>query len=164
MQKYIISKFQKEFIFWKNKIIRFVNVETDPRLQHTYFGSYPKTQELLICLCFVVRRCMLDSTSVVSKVGEVCVTVTWLSMVSADVLFFSVLVKLCLWTFKTLHTPNVTYYFTMNDAITDIFYCCYWEHPWGTHWEPDGNSLGTWRNKGKMKKIPPSPPTNIKEK
>jgi hypothetical protein len=24
--------------------------------------------------------------------------------------------------------------------------------------------LGTWRNKGKMKKIPPSPPTNIKEK
>jgi len=20
---------------------------------------------------------------------------------------------------------------------------CYWEHPWGTHWEPDGNPLGT---------------------
>jgi hypothetical protein len=35
----------------------------------------------------------------------------------------------------------------------------YREHPWGTHWEPDGNSLGTWRehvgNKGKMKNSSP---------
>jgi hypothetical protein len=35
----------------------------------------------------------------------------------------------------------------------------YWEHPWGTHWEPDGNPLGTWRehvgNKGKMKNSSP---------
>jgi hypothetical protein len=102
---------------------------------------------------------MLDSISVVSKVGEVCVIVPWLSMVSADVLFFSVLEKLCLWTFKTSHTPKVTYFSTMNDAITDIFYCCYWEHPWRTHWEPKehiGNLMGThWElegNKGKMKK------------
>jgi len=33
---------------------------------------------------------------------------------------------------------------------------CYWEHPWRTYWEPDGNPLGTWRehvgNKGKMRK------------
>ncbi len=41
---------------------------------------------------------------------------------------------------------------------------CYWEVPWGTHWEPDGNKLGTLRehvgNKGKKKKeiLPPSPP------
>jgi hypothetical protein len=35
MEKYIFSKFQNELIFWKKiKIIRFVNVETDPRL-HT---------------------------------------------------------------------------------------------------------------------------------
>jgi len=36
---------------------------------------------------------------------------------------------------------------------------CYGEHLWGTHWEPNGNSLGIWRehvgNKRKMKKIPP---------
>ncbi len=46
---------------------------------------------------------------------------------------------------------------------------CYWEHPWGTHWEPReciGNLMGIhWeleRNilgtKGKMKKILPLPP------
>jgi hypothetical protein len=27
---------------------------------------------------------------------------------------------------------------------------CYWEHPWGTHWELEGNMFG---NKGKIKKI-----------
>jgi hypothetical protein len=36
---------------------------------------------------------------------------------------------------------------------------CYGEHPWGTHWEHEENSLRTLRehvrNKGKMKKIPP---------
>jgi hypothetical protein len=32
---YIISKLENEFIFWKNIIIRFVNVETNPRLQYT---------------------------------------------------------------------------------------------------------------------------------
>jgi hypothetical protein len=26
---------------------------------------------------------------------------------------------------------------------------CYWEHPWGTHWELEGNMLGT---NGKMEK------------
>jgi hypothetical protein len=53
---------------------------------------------------------------------------------------------------------------------------CYWEHPWGTHWEPretywepGGNPLETWKehvgNKGKMKKKPSFPPTqNLKEK
>jgi len=35
---------------------------------------------------------------------------------------------------------------------------CYWEHPWGTHWELEGN-------KEKMKKNPPPPqPQNSKEK
>ncbi len=38
---------------------------------------------------------------------------------------------------------------------------CYWEHPWWTHWEPDGNPLGTWRehggNKGFFNKNPPPP-------
>jgi hypothetical protein len=33
---------------------------------------------------------------------------------------------------------------------------CYWEHPWGTHWEHLWNLMGTWRehvgNKEKMKK------------
>jgi hypothetical protein len=39
---------------------------------------------------------------------------------------------------------------------------CFWEHPWGTHWEPREhiwNLMGTLKehvgNKGKMKKIPP---------
>jgi hypothetical protein len=36
---------------------------------------------------------------------------------------------------------------------------CYWEHPRGTHQEPDGNPLGTWKehvgNKGKMKRVTP---------
>jgi hypothetical protein len=49
-----------------------------PNLDYTY--PKPKPQELLLCLCLIVRRCMLDSTSVVSKLGEVCVTVPWLSM------------------------------------------------------------------------------------
>ncbi len=46
---------------------------------------------------------------------------------------------------------------------------CYWEHPWGTRWEPQehiGNLKGTrWEhvgNKGKMKEIPPSPPETQK--
>jgi hypothetical protein len=51
----------------------------------------------------------------------------------------------------------------------------YWEHPLGntlgTHWESDGNTLGTERkhvgNKEKMKKNPPrqppTPPQNLKE-
>jgi hypothetical protein len=39
---------------------------------------------------------------------------------------------------------------------------CYWEQPWGTHWEFERNMLGT----KKMKKNSPSPfPTqNLKEK
>jgi hypothetical protein len=51
---------------------------------------------------------------------------------------------------------------------------CYWEHPWGTHWEIREhieNLLGTWKehveNKGKMKKkilLPPPPTQNLKEK
>jgi hypothetical protein len=32
MEIYIISKFLNEFHFWKEIIIGFVNVETDPRL------------------------------------------------------------------------------------------------------------------------------------
>jgi len=38
----------------------------------------------------------------------------------------------------------------------------YWEHLWGTHWEPREH-VG---NKGKMKKNPPPPPPtqNLKEK
>jgi hypothetical protein len=32
---------------------------------------------------------------------------------------------------------------------------CYWEHPWGTYWEPDGNKI-------KMNKILPSL-QNLKE-
>jgi hypothetical protein len=40
----------------------------------------------------------------------------------------------------------------------------YWEHPWGTHWGPDGNPLRTWReHRVKMKKIPP-PTQNLKRK
>jgi len=56
---------------------------------------------------------------------------------------------------------------------------CYWEHPWGTNWEPRehiGNLMGThWEhvgNKGKKKNkiLPPPNPTpphhtqNLKEK
>jgi len=71
---------------------------------------------------------------------------------------------------------------------------CDWEHPWGTHWEPIGtpkkrknlplslpppsppkfkrkpvgNTLGTYWNKGKMKKIflfpPPFPPKTFLKK
>ncbi len=33
---------------------------------------------------------------------------------------------------------------------------CYWEHPWGTHWELEGNMLGT---KEKLKKPSPHTPT-----
>jgi hypothetical protein len=33
MENYIISKLKYEFIFWKNIIIRFVIVKTDPGLQ-----------------------------------------------------------------------------------------------------------------------------------
>jgi hypothetical protein len=33
MKKYIILKLKNEFIFWKNKIIHIVNLETDSRLQ-----------------------------------------------------------------------------------------------------------------------------------
>jgi len=39
---------------------------------------------------------------------------------------------------------------------------CYWEHPWGTHWEPrelEGDMLGT---KEKRKKSPPTPPKPTK--
>jgi hypothetical protein len=35
MEKYVSSKFLNEFIFWKKKIICFVNVEIDPRLRYT---------------------------------------------------------------------------------------------------------------------------------
>jgi hypothetical protein len=34
MEKIIVSKLEKEFIIWKKKIIRFVNVETECRLQY----------------------------------------------------------------------------------------------------------------------------------
>ncbi len=37
---------------------------------------------------------------------------------------------------------------------------CYWEHPWGTHWELERNMLGT---KEKWKKAPPPPPSNFKK-
>jgi hypothetical protein len=36
---------------------------------------------------------------------------------------------------------------------------CYWEYPWGTHWELEGNMLG---RKEKRKKSSPSPPPNPK--
>jgi hypothetical protein len=36
METNIISNSKKEFIFWKKKIIHFVNVETDPRLLGEY--------------------------------------------------------------------------------------------------------------------------------
>jgi hypothetical protein len=46
---------------------------------------------------------------------------------------------------------------------------CYWEHPWGTHWEPSeysGNLMGIWMkhvgNKGK--KNPPLSPKTWKKK
>jgi hypothetical protein len=46
---------------------------------------------------------------------------------------------------------------------------CYWEHLWGTHWEPRkyweriGNQKGTcWE--GKMKKILPSPHPKLRRK
>jgi hypothetical protein len=30
---------------------------------------------------------------------------------------------------------------------------CYWEHPWGIHWEPDGNVKGTcWEQRENEKK------------
>jgi hypothetical protein len=42
---------------------------------------------------------------------------------------------------------------------------CYWEHLWGTNWEPIGNLEGEHvGNKGKKKKNPPSPTQNLKEK
>jgi len=31
---------------------------------------------------------------------------------------------------------------------------CYWEHPWGTHWEPDGNPLGIFLENLNLWKIP----------
>jgi len=34
---------------------------------------------------------------------------------------------------------------------------CYWEHPWGTRWEPDGNLKGTCWEQKNLKKKPPSP-------
>jgi hypothetical protein len=34
MEKYIITKLKNEFIFWKNKIIHFVKVETDNNLHN----------------------------------------------------------------------------------------------------------------------------------
>jgi hypothetical protein len=37
---------------------------------------------------------------------------------------------------------------------------CYWEHPWGTHWE-SREHIG---NKGKMKKSSPHAPTHPKLK
>jgi hypothetical protein len=40
---------------------------------------------------------------------------------------------------------------------------CYWEHPWGTHWEPIGNMKGTWWEQRKKEKNP-SPTKNFKEK
>jgi hypothetical protein len=36
---------------------------------------------------------------------------------------------------------------------------CYQEHLWGTNWEHDGNTLGTWK-----KPSPPNPTQNLKEK
>jgi hypothetical protein len=40
---------------------------------------------------------------------------------------------------------------------------CYWEHPWGTHWEPDGNLKGTCQEQRKNEKNPlpdaPHPPS-----
>jgi len=46
---------------------------------------------------------------------------------------------------------------------------CYWEHPWGTNWKPDGNLKGTcWEQRKKEKNPSPTPfaaPTqNLKEK
>jgi hypothetical protein len=31
---------------------------------------------------------------------------------------------------------------------------CYWEHPWGTHWEPNGNLKGTCWEQRKNEKNP----------
>jgi hypothetical protein len=31
---------------------------------------------------------------------------------------------------------------------------CYWEHPWGTHWEPDRNPLGIFLENLNLWKIP----------
>ncbi len=41
---------------------------------------------------------------------------------------------------------------------------CYWEHLWGTYWEPIGNLKGTYCEQRKMKKNPPLPTQNLKEK
>jgi len=38
---------------------------------------------------------------------------------------------------------------------------CYWEHPWGTHWELEGNMLGT---KEKSKKVPHPKKKKLKRK
>jgi len=42
---------------------------------------------------------------------------------------------------------------------------CYWEHPWGTHWEHIGNLKGTCWEQRKNEKTPLPPPTqNLKGK
>jgi hypothetical protein len=41
MEIYIISKSKNEFHFWKEKTIRFVNVETDPRLRYIFIWLLP---------------------------------------------------------------------------------------------------------------------------
>jgi hypothetical protein len=40
MEKFIISNFKNEFIFWKKIIIRFVNAETGPRLLESEMDPY----------------------------------------------------------------------------------------------------------------------------
>jgi hypothetical protein len=37
MEKYIISKLKNQFLFFQKKIIHFVNVEINPRLQYQPF-------------------------------------------------------------------------------------------------------------------------------
>jgi hypothetical protein len=37
---------------------------------------------------------------------------------------------------------------------------CYWEHPWGTRWEHDGNPLGTNEQRKKNPPPPWQPMTN----
>jgi hypothetical protein len=46
MENSIISNFENEIIFWKNIIICFVNVETDPKLRYSYVQKPGKLKNM----------------------------------------------------------------------------------------------------------------------
>jgi hypothetical protein len=51
MENSIISKFENEMIFWKNIIIRFVNVEADPKLRYSYVQKLGKLKNMHSLSC-----------------------------------------------------------------------------------------------------------------